>query len=202
MEASRPGSRTRAVYLTLRDRILRGEFPAGGRLPPHLQLAAQFDVAPLTIRQILGKLADDGLISLEHGRGTFVRPRAPAAALVVDDDAGTRAYLAALITASGYRAIEACSPAEGLLALRGDRAIGLVFSDVRMPSPDQGIAFIRSVRRGWPDLPLTAITGFPDDLAELHGTPECPILILSKPIRPAPVREILELSLPRRSTTR
>lgn len=39
----------------------------------HTVLATEFGVAPLTVRNALAQLEQDGLISREHGRGTFVR---------------------------------------------------------------------------------------------------------------------------------
>jgi CheY-like chemotaxis protein len=51
------------------------------------------------------------------------------------------------------------------------------------------------VRRRWPDLPLAAVTAFPDDLSELHGTPECPLLIISKPFRKQHIERVLQLAV-------
>jgi signal peptidase I len=117
----------------------------------------------------------------------------PATVLVVDDDPTVRGILSAYVTGGGYRAVEADGPARGLAALEGDATISLVLSDVRMPTSDAGLDFIRAVRRRWPELPLAAVTGYPDDLAELHGTPECPVLILPKPFRAPQIREVLRL---------
>jgi CheY-like chemotaxis protein len=189
------GPRTQRIYLALRERILSGEFPPDSQLPPHTRLAAEFGVAPLTIRQVLARLADDGLLSLEQGRGTFVRSRQPASVLVVDDDPVAREIVREFVGAAGYRVVEAGSPSEALAALGRETGIALVLSDVRMPTRDKGVEFIRAVRRTWPDLPLAAVTGYPDDLAELHGTPECPVLILAKPIRVQQVQEVLRLVL-------
>lgn len=72
------GPRSRRVYDALRSRILHGDLPPGSQLPPHLRLAVEFDVAPMTVRQVLGRLEDEGLVSRELGRGTFVRQHAAA----------------------------------------------------------------------------------------------------------------------------
>jgi len=68
------GPQSRRVYDTLRQEILSGVHASGTRLPSQVQLAARFDVAPLTLRQALAELEQEGLISREQGRGTFVRP--------------------------------------------------------------------------------------------------------------------------------
>src|SRR5919199_1679547 len=68
----RLGPRARRVYLALRDRIARGELGAGSQLPSHRALAIEFGVAPLTVRQVLSHLEDQGLVSRQPGRGTFV----------------------------------------------------------------------------------------------------------------------------------
>jgi CheY-like chemotaxis protein len=165
------GSRSRPVYEALRARILSGEWPAGLKLPSYATLAAEFRVAPLTLRHVLGHLETEGLVARALGRGTFVRAQATPAVLIVDDEPPVRALLREHVRMAGYRPAEAGVPAEALAALERDPAIVLVLSDVRMPDRAAGVGFIRTVRRQWRHLPLAAVTGYPDDLAELHGTP-------------------------------
>jgi DNA-binding GntR family transcriptional regulator len=50
-----------------------GKYQIGSQLPPQLELAKQYDVSLLTVRQALGLLEEEGFISQEPGRGTFVR---------------------------------------------------------------------------------------------------------------------------------
>ncbi len=192
---NRLGPRSSRVYSALRERILEGDLAPGTKLPPHTQLAAEFGVAPLTLRQVLAVLEQEGLVSREQGRGTFVRARATPAVLIVDDDALMRATLRERVLRAGYRPVEADGPAAGLAALERDSAIGLVLSDIRMPTTGDGIAFIRAVRRRWPALPVAVVTGYPGDLDALHGTPECPVLILPKPFRASQIEEVFRLAL-------
>jgi diguanylate cyclase (GGDEF)-like protein len=194
---SRGDSKTRRIYETLRDRILSRELPAGTKLPSHLDLAAEFGVAPMTLRTVLAQLENEGLVSREQGRGTFVRPPGLPAVLVVDDDAMTRVLMRAQVTKSGYRSVEAGSPKEALDVLERDRSIDLVLSDVHMPDRSDGVAFIQTVRRRWPDLPVAAVTAYPDDLTDLFGSPECPMLILSKPVGAYQLDGLLRLVLER-----
>lgn len=191
------GPRAQRVYVALRDRITRNEFPIGAKLPSHIELATTYGIAPLTMRQVLVRLEDEGIVSREQGRGTFVRPQAPPAVLIVDDDPSLRALLEQHVTRAGYSPILAATPADGLARLAEEPLIALVFSDIRMPDKESGHDFIRAVRRRWPALPLVAVTGYPTDLDGLHGTPECPVLILPKPFWAHQIEETLRLVLRR-----
>jgi GntR family transcriptional regulator, phosphonate transport system regulatory protein len=51
-----------------------GSFPPGARLPTETVLAERFGVNRHTLRQAIGALSTAGLVSVQHGRGTFVRP--------------------------------------------------------------------------------------------------------------------------------
>ena len=57
---------------TLRERILRGDLPAGSMLPPERELAESLGVSRLTLRSALASLATEGLIEKVHGAGNRV----------------------------------------------------------------------------------------------------------------------------------
>jgi len=63
------------IHRELSDRIASGQWPAGSLLPSQQQLAAQFGVSVMTLRQALQLLADDGLVQTRHGAGTYVAAR-------------------------------------------------------------------------------------------------------------------------------
>src|ERR1700687_3544917 len=65
-------SKTRQVYLVLRDRIAGGRLDGGGSLPAEQALAAEYGVSRVTIRRALAELEQEGLISRRRGAGTFV----------------------------------------------------------------------------------------------------------------------------------
>ena len=65
-------TRKRRVERSIRELIATGQLGPGGRLPSERQLAAQLDAGRTTIRLILMKLATEGMIRSEHGRGYFV----------------------------------------------------------------------------------------------------------------------------------
>jgi CheY-like chemotaxis protein len=45
------------------------------------------------------------------------------------------------------------------------------------------------------------VTGYPDDLAGLYGTPECPVLVIAKPFRQHQIEEAISLALQPRLDT-
>lgn len=56
----------------IRQRISRGMLKPGNRLPSLEELSREFDVARVTVRQALELLWQEGLVSLQQGRGTYV----------------------------------------------------------------------------------------------------------------------------------
>jgi GntR family transcriptional regulator len=63
------------IHAELRDRIISGRWPAGSALPPQRELADEFGVSLMTLRQALQLLIDDGLVGTRHGSGTYVAAR-------------------------------------------------------------------------------------------------------------------------------
>lgn len=77
-------SKTRRVYLTLRDRISSGELTPGTRLPSEPDLAVLHDVSRVTVRRALAELEREGLISRRPGAGTFITARMIERPIVAD----------------------------------------------------------------------------------------------------------------------
>lgn len=63
----------REIHDTLERDIEAGVFPRGSRLPVESALAARFAVNRHTVRRAIAELAQRGVVSVEQGRGTFVR---------------------------------------------------------------------------------------------------------------------------------
>lgn len=73
-----PLPRYHQIYLVLREQLAEGRFDAAKPLPGELGLAEAFGVSRVTMRSALDRLAAEGLIVRQRGRGTFARRRAAA----------------------------------------------------------------------------------------------------------------------------
>src|SRR5262249_19601558 len=78
----------RAVYKQIADHlraaIAQGRLGEGDQLPSEAQMMTHYGVARMTARNALRLLQDEGLITAEHGRGGYVRPRPPVRRLASD----------------------------------------------------------------------------------------------------------------------
>ena len=74
--SSRP--RSQAAREELLEWVARGRIGPGSQLPPEPQLASKLGVSRATLREALGSLEDEGLVTRTRGSGTFLahRPRA------------------------------------------------------------------------------------------------------------------------------
>lgn len=90
--------RAEAVYRRLadaiRDSIIDGTYPTGSLLPSEAALSTEYGVSRPTVRQALAALRTEGLLTVQMGKGSFVRapeyaPRhlEPREDLVVDPPA-------------------------------------------------------------------------------------------------------------------
>jgi GntR family transcriptional regulator len=68
-----PEPRYLQIAQRLRSAILAGEHAPGEALPGESVLSERYGVSRPVIRQALGLLQTEGLITVEHGRGTYVR---------------------------------------------------------------------------------------------------------------------------------
>ncbi len=69
----------RRIAAILRERIRRGIYRVGDKLPSYPQLCELFEVSGMTIRQAVALLANEGLLRRERGRGkgVYVNPPPP-----------------------------------------------------------------------------------------------------------------------------
>jgi len=82
MDGKKPASIDRESYLPayvqlatiLRHRIASGEFRPGDQLPSESQLCERYGVSPMTVRRVINRLADQGIVDTVQGLGTFAKP--------------------------------------------------------------------------------------------------------------------------------
>jgi DNA-binding GntR family transcriptional regulator len=65
------------VMMEIRENILTGNWSSDSQIPGELDLAQRLGVSVITIRQALGKLAQEGYVRRERARGTFVQWTGP-----------------------------------------------------------------------------------------------------------------------------
>lgn len=74
----------------LRQRILDGVLRSGDKLPSEAVLMAEYGVSRIVVRNAVEILKNEGLVSKEQGRGTFVRDRRPPDRRISGDLYGKR----------------------------------------------------------------------------------------------------------------
>lgn len=79
------GTKSRQVFLSLREQIANGRLSRGQKLPGEEQLAETFGVSRVTVRRALDVLADSGLVERRAGSGTRVRSAATQRQAIVLD---------------------------------------------------------------------------------------------------------------------
>jgi GntR family transcriptional repressor for pyruvate dehydrogenase complex len=84
----------------IQAQVQTGTLNPGDRLPPERELADQFGVSRTAVREAIKSLAEKGLVTVEVGRGTFVRAMTSehvveSMALLLGDERGSLAALQA-----------------------------------------------------------------------------------------------------------
>jgi GntR family transcriptional regulator len=59
----------------IKSLILQRELRPNDRIPSENEFSRQFDISPMTVRQALNGLVNEGFVYRERGRGTFVSPK-------------------------------------------------------------------------------------------------------------------------------
>jgi CheY-like chemotaxis protein len=86
-----------------------------------------------------------------------------------------------ILEEAGYAVIEAVDGASALLALRQDRRIDLLVTDVGLPAGFNGRQLADAARTMRPELRVLFITGFAGNAAIGHGMLDPGMEILTKP---------------------
>ncbi|MBV8122226.1 MAG: response regulator [Alphaproteobacteria bacterium] len=82
--------------------------------------------------------------------------------LLVEDESLLRHTTAGYLNLSGYTVIEASTAVEAISELSSGKPIGLVFSDVCLSGPADGLALARWLRQRSPDIPVMLTSGYGD----------------------------------------
>jgi DNA-binding NtrC family response regulator len=83
----------------------------------------------------------------------------PRVVLVVEDEMLLRMRAVDIVEDAGYTAIEAvdAETAGAILESRSD--IALLFTDIQMPGPTDGLTFAHAVRERWPQMKIILVSG-------------------------------------------
>jgi CheY-like chemotaxis protein len=118
------------------------------------------------------------------------QPPSSRTVLVVEDDAGLRAYLVAILEQQGYSVVAAGSGEEALKALAGQTAI-LAVLDIGLPGMD-GFAVAEHLEK---DVPVIVVTGDPLKAKMRAFGRTTPLTILAKPVTPEQFEAALQAAL-------
>jgi CheY-like chemotaxis protein len=94
--------------------------------------------------------------------GTPVGPSAgspPETILIVEDEALIRLELAEFLQSCGYHVLEAGDAGEAIGLIRSGVAVDLVFTDVQMPGPMDGLGLARWLRAHRPEIRVILASG-------------------------------------------
>jgi CheY-like chemotaxis protein len=84
--------------------------------------------------------------------------------LVVEDNSLVRVVLANFLESAGFMVIQAADGAAALVILASGVDFHILFTDVQMPGPIDGVGVAVRVREQRPDMPIVVTSG--------HGVPE------------------------------
>ena len=89
-----------------------------------------------------------------------MRNAASTLVLVVDDDPLVRTYGVEAVTAAGFPTIEASNASEALRILESRSDVGVLFTDVEMPTAKMtGVQLAEVVHQRWPNICLVVTSG-------------------------------------------
>ncbi len=102
----------------------------------------------------------------------------PVRILIVDDEALIRLLAADALRDAGFTVIEASHAEEALSYIASGAAVDLVFTDVQMPGPIDGLGLARQLRARSPSIPVIITSG------NLHAPPGgLPGIFVQKPYK-------------------
>jgi CheY-like chemotaxis protein len=122
------------------------------------------------------------------------RPTAPPRILVVDDEAGIRAFLTRALSRVECELVVASSGSEAVDLFDGAGPIDLLLTDLMMPGMN-GLELGRRLRQQVPDLPVLYLTGYSDALFDERPILSANEAFVDKPISSRGLHEAISLAL-------
>jgi CheY-like chemotaxis protein len=123
----------------------------------------------------------------------------PETILVVEDEEDVRSATCGILSALGYRVLEAPDAAVARAIVESGEQIDLVFSDVIMPGPVSSLQLGEVVRERLPRAQILYTSGYAEGVLAHEGKVEANINLLQKPYHPdalsARIRHLLRRRL-------
>jgi CheY-like chemotaxis protein len=88
----------------------------------------------------------------------LVESRRPVV-LIVEDEFLLRMDAVDMIAAAGFEVVEAANADEAIEILEARPDITVIFTDIQMPGPMDGLKLARAVRGRWPPIKIVATSG-------------------------------------------
>lgn len=108
--------------------------------------------------------------------------------LVVDDEILVRMDLVDTLTGAGYRTREACCAMTAIEVLKHAPDIKVLFTDIQMPGPMNGLALSHIVRKRWPQMMIVICSG---NIKPNPGDMPSEAEFISKPFDPTEMSRIV-----------
>jgi signal transduction histidine kinase/ActR/RegA family two-component response regulator len=108
-----------------------------------------------------------------------LRPKAAGSVLLVEDDDDVASLVTEMMDELGYQVTRTANAEAALAALDDLGPVDIVFSDLMMPGPMNGLDLVREVRRRRPGLPVLLTSGYAD--SAIREASQENIRVLAKP---------------------
>jgi signal transduction histidine kinase len=108
----------------------------------------------------------------------------PETILVVEDEEQVRNATCGILSALGYRVLEAGDAASAKAIVESGEQIDLVFSDVIMPGPVSSLQLGEAVRARLPDAQILYTSGYAEGVLAHEGKLDARVNLLHKPYHP------------------
>jgi CheY-like chemotaxis protein len=108
----------------------------------------------------------------------------PETILVVEDEEDVRSSTCGILSALGYRVLEAPDAAAALGIVESGQAVDLVFTDVIMPGPVSSLQLAEAVRARLPSAQVLYTSGYAEGVLTHEGKLDVSVNLLQKPYHP------------------